>query len=322
MPDIVAIGEALVEIMRPRVGIPLDTPDDFVGPFPSGAPAIFADQAARLGHTIAFVGAVGQDPFGDMLYERLHDDGVEVDYLVRVPNLATGVAFVTYNEDGSRQFIFHIGNAASGQMPPVPPELLAEARWLHVCGSTLAASDQLRRRCLEAVQMAVDAGCDISFDPNLRPELLPGGYAQFREVCWPVLSRASLVLPGREELAALTRTDDPLEGARALLQAGARMVAVKLGGDGCLVCTHEETVRVEPFPVRAVDPTGAGDCFDAAVVCGLIEEKGPAEIGELANACGALGASERGPMEGAKFRPEVDAFIRDNSGRSGPKHAK
>ena len=322
MPDIVAIGEALVEIMRPRVGVPLNVPDELVGPYPSGAPAIFADQVARLGHTIAFVGAVGKDAFGDMIVERLRDDGVEIDYLVRAESVATGVAFVTYREDGSREFIFHIANAAAGEMPAVPAELVENARWLHICGSTLAAGGELRRKCIEAAELAVQCGCDISFDPNLRPELLPGGYAQFREICWPVLSRASVVLPGAEELLALTGMDDPVEGARALIEAGARLVAVKLGAQGCLMCSRDEMVRVGAFDVRVVDPTGAGDCFDAGVVCGLMEEKPLAEIGELANACGALGASERGPMEGAKFRPEVDAFIREGRGKGDPRRGK
>ena len=57
--DVIAIGEALVEVMRKRIDDPLDTASDFVGPFPSGAPAIFADQAARLGHKVGFIGAVG-----------------------------------------------------------------------------------------------------------------------------------------------------------------------------------------------------------------------------------------------------------------------
>ena len=322
MADIVAIGEALVEIMRPRVGVPLDVPEEFLGPYPSGAPAIFADQAARLGHTIAFVGAVGNDPFGDMFAERLRDDGVELLLLRSVPELATGVAFVTYNEDGSRQFIFHIGNAAAGQLPVVPREFLEGARWLHICGSTLAASDAMRQRCMEAVEIASECGCDISFDPNLRPELLSGGIQEFKAICRPVIDHAAVVLPGRDELTALTGTSDPAKGAMRLLDRGVRLVAVKLGSEGCLLCTPDETVNIPAFPVRVVDPTGAGDCFDAGVICGLLEEKPLKEIGELANACGALGASERGPMEGAKFRAEVDAFIRESRSRSNNQRGK
>jgi len=311
MPEIVAVGEALVEIMRRGVGIFLEAIGEFVGPYPSGAPAIFADQVARLGHGVAFVGAVGQDAFGRLIVDRLEADGVMTGELVAMPHMSTGVAFITYRENGSREFIFHMGNAAAGALPDVPEYYLARAQWLHICGSTLAASPRMREVCYRAVETACRMGCDISFDPNLRPELLMGGLEEFRALCEPVLSRAALVLPGVAELAALTGENDPQAGAEKLLDRGVRLVAVKLGAEGCLLCTPEQVVRVPAYPVKVVDPTGAGDCFAAAVVCGLLEELSLEEIGRLANACGALAASVQGPMEGAKFRSEVEAFIRE-----------
>ena len=63
------------------------------------------------------------------------------------------------------------------------------------------------------------------------------------------------------------------------------------------------------FQVEAVDPTGAGDCFDAGFVVGLLEGKPLEEVGRLANACGALGATRKGPMEGAMWRADVDAML-------------
>ena len=61
--EVISLGELLVEIMRKEVDQPLDRPADFVGPFPSGAPAIFADAVAKLGHSAGFVGALGNDDF-------------------------------------------------------------------------------------------------------------------------------------------------------------------------------------------------------------------------------------------------------------------
>jgi sugar/nucleoside kinase (ribokinase family) len=74
---LLVVGEALVEIMRPRPGIPLDAPGPFVGPFPSGAPAIAADAAARAGADVALIATVGNDLFGRLLVRRLSDDGVD-----------------------------------------------------------------------------------------------------------------------------------------------------------------------------------------------------------------------------------------------------
>ena len=68
--DIWTMGEILVEIMRPDVGMPLHQTGEFLGPFPSGAPAIFIDTVARLGHTAGIIGGVGQDEFGDHCLTR------------------------------------------------------------------------------------------------------------------------------------------------------------------------------------------------------------------------------------------------------------
>jgi len=67
---LLVVGEALVEIMRPHPGIPLDAPGPFTGPFPSGAPAIAADAAARAGADVALIATVGNDKFGRMLVRR------------------------------------------------------------------------------------------------------------------------------------------------------------------------------------------------------------------------------------------------------------
>ena len=308
-PEIVAIGELIVEIMRQRVGRTLYEPDDFIGPFPSGAPAIFADQAARLGHSAGFIGAVGQDDFGKCCLDRFAADGVDSSHIAQVEGVATGVAFVGYFADGSRRFIFHIGNSAAGCVPTPEAAYFSQARWLHICGSSLSAGERMREACYEAARLAVAAGAQISFDPNLRPELL-GGEEALRRVCGPVLEVASLVLPSGAEAETLTGQPGAEAACRALLDGGAQHVALKRGAAGCTIMTADDSIDVPGFPVEAVDPTGAGDCFDAGFVVGLTEGLDLYEVGRLANACGALGATKQGPMEGAMFRAEVEPFMR------------
>jgi sugar/nucleoside kinase (ribokinase family) len=306
--EIIALGEALVEIMRTRVGDPLDKPLAFVGPFPSGAPAIFADQAARLGHQVGFIGAVGDDDFGTCLLERLRADGVDVSYCPRVPDRATGVAFVTYFSDGSRRFLYHIAQAAAGQMPPVPSAYYRQAQFLHICGSSLSVSERMRDSCYQACAAVAGGGGRISFDPNLRPELL-GREEALRRVCGRVLEAAYVVLPSGEEAELLAGITGAERACRALLQLGPQVIGLKRGAQGCTIFTREEQVDVPAYPVEAVDPTGAGDCFDAGFVVGLLEGLPLVEVGKLANACGALGATAKGPMEGAFPREVVQKLI-------------
>ncbi len=304
MGRVVSIGELIVEVMRKRVDSPLHRADDFTGPFPSGAPAIFIDQVARLGHQAAFVGAVGDDDFGRCLLDRFATDGVDASAVARVDGVATGVAFVTYFSDGSRRFIFHIGNSAAGRMPEVEPTMFDDADWLHICGSTLSAGEGMRKACYDAVELAVEAGAKVSFDPNLRPELL-GGEDALRQVCSPVIDAASLVLPSATEAELLTATATAADACRALLDRGVDVIGLKRGSEGCTVYSGLEVIDVPAFEVEAVDPTGAGDCFDAGFVCGLLEGLSLEAVGRLANACGALGATAQGPMEGCALRDEA-----------------
>ncbi|MBQ9707826.1 MAG: sugar kinase, partial [Firmicutes bacterium] len=102
MLDIVIMGEMIVEIMRDREDSPLHEAGIFKGPYPSGAPAICIDAAARLGCQTAIVGGVGKDDFGRCLLDRLNKDGVDTSRVLESVERSTGCAFVTYFADGSR----------------------------------------------------------------------------------------------------------------------------------------------------------------------------------------------------------------------------
>ncbi|GMA61142.1 PfkB family carbohydrate kinase [Alicyclobacillus fastidiosus] len=112
-PYVVTIGEILVEIMRSQVNVPLHRSGEFLGPYPSGAPAIFIDAIAKLGIGAGMIGCVGDDDFGRCVRDRLSDDGVDVSQVQVRKDKTTGVAFVTYFENGDRKFLFHIADAAA-----------------------------------------------------------------------------------------------------------------------------------------------------------------------------------------------------------------
>ena len=98
----VTIGEILVEIVARTEGEGFLEPLDLVGPFPSGAPAIFIDQCARVGGSAAMVGAVGDDDFGKVNIGRLQADGVDVSAISISTDYPTGSAFVRYRPGGTR----------------------------------------------------------------------------------------------------------------------------------------------------------------------------------------------------------------------------
>lgn len=296
--EVWTMGELLAEVMRPERGLGLDSAAPFLGPFPSGAPGIFIDTVARLGVRAGIVGAVGDDPFGRCITARLARDGVRVDHVEVVPGYATGVAFVAYAADGSREFFFHWPHAAAVQVSMPSPALAAGARFFHVMGCSLMADAGFRERLLATVDAFVAAGVRVSFDPNMRLEL--GGADSARAVAERVIDATSVLLPGRDELLLLAGETDLDRAAAALLRRPRmEVVAVKLGRHGARVYTRDAAqVDVPPFVVEEVDPTGAGDCFDAAFVCGLLRGLTPADAARQGNAAGALNAMAFGPMEG------------------------
>ncbi|GAF80185.1 unnamed protein product [marine sediment metagenome] len=107
----------------------------------------------------------------------------------------------------------------------------------------------------------------------------------------------------------LTGIKDIDKACRRLLECGPEIVALKLGEEGSCIYTREEKLKVPSFPVNEIDPTGAGDCFDAAFIAGLLKGWPIKRVAKFANAVGALAVAKRGPMEGAPYLREVEEMV-------------
>lgn len=308
MAEIITIGEILVEIMRPSVGQPLDRPGEFRGPFASGAPAIFAVAAARLGLDTVFIGAIGEDAFGHLLRDRLSAERVDTSGLQVAGGYATGAAFVAYEASGEREFVFHIRHAAAGQIQPelISPVLFEKVKWLHISGSTIFLNDNSRASCLRALELAKAVGGRISLDPNLRSELMP--LEQAREILVPFILSADLLLPTLAEAEALTGKSDIETIMPTLALKPDAILVIKRGPAGCTVIHRDRRIEAPGFPIEEIDPTGAGDCFSAAFIAGLESGWSLEKVGRFANAAGALAVTKMGPMEGTPTRKQVEDF--------------
>jgi sugar/nucleoside kinase (ribokinase family) len=318
--DILTFGEALVEIMRAARDVPFNVPGTFEGPFPSGAPFIFAVQAARLGAKVGVVGCVGADHdgtpdgFARCLLDQLAQDGVDTSGVLTLPGYTTGAAFIAYRTGGGRDFIFHLRHAAAGQLHPGlldrPPiaALFDGLRCLHVMGSSLSMHDDALALGLRMMEMAQAHGAKISFDPNLRPQLLPPDRAKIAFA--PFVQAADVILPTAEEAMLLTGAATAHKAAAALIAGKAgRVVVITEGERGCTVYTEAGAQHVPGYIVDEIDPTGAGDCFDAGFLVRALAGDAPVEAARWANACGALAVTAPGPMAGAAAYPLVVQFM-------------
>jgi sugar/nucleoside kinase (ribokinase family) len=311
MPEVLTVGEVLVEIMRKDLDVPLGVPGGFFGPFPSGAPAIFIDQAACLGHTAAIVGSVGKDEFGDTIAKRLDIDGVDVSYLRTLEEQVTAVAFVSYRRNGSRKFIYHIPYAAAGHVEMPPAGRLKGVKLFHVMGCSLMVNAGMRSVVNGVAREVKKNGGLVSFDPNIRVELLRN--ERLEDVIGAVFGMCDILLPGEKELLDITGKSSAKEAVRSLLDRGVKAVVIKRGKEGARFVDGARDILAAAIPVKEVDPTGAGDAFDAGFVCGYLEGLPPERCLALANACGALNASHFGPMEGVFPRSYVERFLRKGS---------
>lgn len=305
----VCVGEILVEIVATSTGQGFLDAQPLIGPYPSGAPAIFIDQCGRIGGNAAMVGAVGHDDFGRVNIERLKRDGVDVSAIAIDDDFPTGSAFVRYRPDGARDFVYNIAKSAAARFGWTQRvrDLIGRSGHLHVMGTALSmpsACDVID----QAVQIVKKRGGTLSVDPNLRKELKldAGTERRFAEL----ISAADLLLPSGEELERAAGVDGEEAALKKLFQRGVKEVALKRGAGGAS-CFNRAGARVDgpAFIVEEVDPTGAGDCFGGAYVACRRLGMSQAQSLTYASAAGARNVTVRGPMEGAGTRAELDSFI-------------
>jgi sugar/nucleoside kinase (ribokinase family) len=305
---ILSLGEAIVEIVRLKLNTPHDKVGEYIGPFPSGAPTIFIDAAAKFGASSRFIGYVGNDKFGNLILKQLERDSVSTSFLKRLPGYTTGTAFVSYFSNGSREFVFHFRHSAAGQLGPkdISEKVIEDSDLLHIMGVTIQINERCRAACYKAVRLAKKLDVMISFDPNIRRELLD--VSASLKAIRPILRQAQLVLPSASEATAITGKVDSTDAAKILLRNGAQVAAIKMGEKGSLVADPNMIAKVPAFRVKEVDPTGAGDVYDAAFLVSLLSGKTLRDSALFANAAGALKVTRMGPTSGPS-RKEVERFL-------------
>jgi sugar/nucleoside kinase (ribokinase family) len=309
---IASIGELLVEFVcadkdgyHRRVGT-------YSGPYASGAPGIFIDQVARCGGRCIFTGAVGDDAFGQVILDRFTADGVDTSLIAMVPGVPTGSAFVSYNADGSRNFVYNIVHSAASQFVADHTTIEKLVNFgtgiMHVSGSVLASA-AMREKVLRVCKALHSRGAAISFDPNIRKELIsdPDYFTTVNEL----MAICAYFLPSEEDADVLFPGGSLESYAPKLFAKCAGYVVLKKGDKGCSGIHRDgETYDFPSHKVDVVDPTGAGDCFCATLITLISSGQFPFEKAlQYANVAGALAVTKMGPMEGNSTRAEIETFL-------------
>ncbi len=315
MAEIWTMGETLVEIMRTEKDSPMNQPALFKGPFPSGSSAIMISTVARMGHSCGIISGVGKDGFGECILNRLSADGVDVSKVLVDPDNSTACAFVSYDHDGGRRYLFHWDHtpATEAKMPDVTDPALKEAKFLHVMGCALTARLEYGWEIVKTVQAMKAQGTKISFDPNVRVEHLtnPAKSGESFRIIRAILAETNVFEPGIEELLLLTEEKDVESAVKKCFQnPNLEVILLKMGSKGSRVYTRNgETFDQGLYDLPVVDSTGAGDSSDGAFLCGLLEGRSMVECAQMAAAAGGLNVAAFGPMEGKISQANIRALI-------------
>jgi fructokinase len=303
------MGEVLIDFVALESGVTVGEASGFVKA-PGGAPANVCVAAARLGMQAAFLGQVGDDPFGHHLADVLAAEGIDVSGLRFSGVARTMLAFVSLRADGERSFSFYRNPSADMLMTPddVAYDLIDDKRIFHY-GSITMITEPSRSALLAALRYARERGLLISYDPNLRLSLWPDAETA-RAGMLAGLEYATLLKVSEEELEFLTGGSDPAP----LWRDGMRAIVVTRGSAGSALYTRGLHLEAPGFAVEAVDTTGAGDGFVAGLLVGVLEhgledETRLAETLRFANAVGAITTTKKGAIPALPRRAQVTAFL-------------
>lgn len=271
MKKVLAIGELLIDFVPRQKGCALGEVTDFER-VAGGAPANVALAASRLGGQGVMVSQVGLDAFGGYIIDTLKAGGVDTQYIFRTGKANTGLAFVSLDASGNREFSFYRNPSADLFLSEeqITPAMFDGVGALHFCSVDLVPWP-VKEAHRKAIRLAREAGAFVSFDPNVRLPLWDSAescQAAIREF----LPLADLVKLSDNEIEFVTGCADEREAAQTLLTGGCKMVLITKGPDGAAVYTAQTEAQAAARPAQVADTTGAGDCFAGSFLYQLLRD--------------------------------------------------
>jgi fructokinase len=273
---------------------------------PGGAPANVAVALKNLGQEASFIGQVGDDHFGHFLSDVLKEKEVDIDGLIFNKQYLTTLAIVSLASDGDRSFSFYRNEGADIMIKPesIFYSKIDDADIFH-CGSVSMSDEPSRETSFALLNYAKKKGKLISFDPNLR-ELLWKDLKDAKQQILKGLYFADILKVSEEELTFIT-DEMNIEIACQMIakEYRVKVILVTLGSKGCAYYYNEHFNLVEPFKVRSIDATGAGDGFLGGFLSRFMKHRKKLDelsLDELtsfcrfANACGAYATTIHGAI--------------------------
>ena len=312
--DVVAMGELLIDFAMNGQS---EQGNNCFEACPGGAPCNVLAMLGKLGRKTAFLGKVGEDQFGKLLKETIEEVGVDTTGLRMDQEIPTTLAFVHTFPDGDRDFSFYRKPGADMMLreEEVDYDVIRQAKIFHF--GTLSMTDEpVRSATKKALEVAKEAGCLISLDPNLRPPL------------WKSLDEAKKMMEygfrycdilkiSDNEIQFVSGKEDYDEGIRYLQEKyHIPLIFLTMGKDGSRAYYKGMRIEKTGYRVDSVETTGAGDTFCGSALNGVLErgidnltEKDLTEILDFANAAAAIVTTKKGAIRSMPEQEEVEEML-------------
>ena len=313
--DVTAMGELLIDFTMNGQS---EQGNNLFEACPGGAPCNVLAMLNKLGRKTAFIGKVGQDQFGRLLKETIEDLGIETKGLMMDEDIRTTLAFVHTFPDGDREFSFYRNPGADMMLSEaeVDYELIRQSKVFHF--GTLSMTDEpVRAATKKAIDAAKEAGCLITFDPNLR-EPLWKSLDDAKEAMEYGFRYCDMLKISDNEIQFVSGKEDYDEGIRYLQEKyQIPVIFLTMGKEGSRAYYKDIRVEKAGFTVKAIETTGAGDTFCGCAINGLLTygldgltEETLGEILTYANAGAALITLKKGAIRSMPEPSQIDEMIK------------
>ena len=314
--DVTAMGEMLIDF---TLNGQSEQGNNLFEACPGGAPCNVLAMLNKLGRKTAFIGKVGEDQFGRLLKGTIDELGIETKGLILDKEIHTTLAFVHTFPDGDREFSFYRKPGADMMLTEeeVDYDLIRQSRIFHF--GTLSMTDEpVRSATKKALEVAKEAGCLITFDPNLRPPLW-NSLDEAKKQMEYGFQYCDMLKISDNEIHFVSGKEDYDEGICYLQDKyNIPLIFLTMGKDGSRAYYKDMRVERKGFQVKAIETTGAGDTFCGCSIHGLLThglegltEENLGDMLTYANAGAALITMKKGAIRSMPEPENITKLIEE-----------
>jgi ribokinase len=268
---------------------------------PGGSAANTIVGLSRLGLKTSFIGKTGDDEEGKILIDDFRNEGVDTSAIIRAKG-RSGAAMIFVDEGGSRAILVDPGVNDTIKLEEVRTSILKNAGVLHltsfICKNGLESFDSQK----SVVKLAKELKFHVTFDPGLI--YVEKGFKELEDI----IKTTTVFLPNKSEIELLMNMDYR-DGSREIISMGCKIVAVKLGREGCFITDGEKEYFIDAFDVKPVDTTGAGDAFNAGFIYGFLKGYPLKTCGMLGNFVASKNIQRVGARAGLPSKDEIEEIL-------------